>query len=205
MQRWADLLVCEHVASQILNNVLQIATVSSAIYQHNGRTFLEITRFDRHGDYGRSPVCTLASINAALIGKNTDWPYTARTLQTLGWLAADDADRITLVWWFGKLIANTDMHDGNLAFRPGLALAPIYDMLPMMYAPANSGEVPTSAYQPTLPFPAEQNVWQQAAIAAIEYWHSCAQDTRISANFRAICRNNADNLAKLLSSIKPAI
>ncbi|MEQ1669200.1 MAG: HipA domain-containing protein, partial [Sulfuriferula sp.] len=205
VQRWSDLLVCEYVASKILDRVLKITTVSSAIYQHDGRTFLEITRFDRHGEHGRSPVCTLASINAALVGKNTDWPQIAHALLTLGWLANDDVARITLVWWFGELIANTDMHDGNLAFRPGLALAPLYDMLPMMYAPANSGEVPTPAYRPTLPFPAEQDVWQQAATAAIEYWHRCAQDTRISANFRAICQNNGDTLANLLSRTKPLI
>jgi hypothetical protein len=205
VQRWTDLLVCEHIAAQILNDTLKIAAVSSTIFQHAGRTFLEITRFDRHGDYGRSPVCTLASINAALIGKNTEWPNSARTLQTLGWLASDDVTRITLAWWFGKLIANTDMHDGNLAFVPGLMLAPIYDMLPMMYAPANSGEVPAPAYQPALPLPAEQQLWQQAAAAATHYWRRCAQDSRISTDFRAICQKNCDTLTILLSKIKPII
>lgn len=202
VQRWSDLLVCEQVACEILSNDLQIATVSSVIYQYNGRTFLEITRFDRHGEYGRSPACTLSSIHAALIGKHTDWLHTARILHASGWLADKDVVRITLVWWFGKLIANTDMHDGNLAFRPGLELAPIYDMLPMMYAPANSGEVPTPAYQPALPFPGEQEIWHQAATAARHYWQTCAQDTRISLDFRVICQKNSDDLDNLLTKIK---
>lgn len=205
VQRWRDLLVCEHIATQILNDTLKITAVSSTISQHAGRTFLEITRFDRHGNHGRSPVCTLASINAALIGKNTDWTNSASALQILGWLTTDEVARITLTWWFGKLIANTDMHDGNLAFTPGLALAPIYDMLPMLYAPASSGEVPTPTYQPALPLPAEQQLWQQAATAAIHYWHCCTEDVRISANFRAICQNNGDILTKLLPKINPII
>jgi hypothetical protein len=42
--------------------------------------------------------------------------------------------------WLG----NTDMQEGNLAFRPGLALARVYDVLSMMYAPLDNGEVPAS-------------------------------------------------------------
>ncbi|NOT16622.1 MAG: type II toxin-antitoxin system HipA family toxin YjjJ [Sulfuriferula sp.] len=203
IQRWSDLLVCEHIATRTLNDTLKIPATQTNIHQHANRTFLEISRFDRHHEYGRSPVCTLASINPALIGKTTDWRHSARALQVLGWLAEHDVNQINRAWWFGKLIANTDMHDGNLAFRPGLQLAPIYDMLPMMYAPANSGEVPTPIYQIALPLPTELATWQQAATAAIGYWHDCARDTRISANFRAICRTNCDSLTNSLANIKP--
>ena len=44
-----------------------------------------------------------------------------------------------LVSTFGSLVANTDRHFGNLAFFDQydgrFSLAPIYDMLPMLYAP----------------------------------------------------------------------
>jgi len=42
-----------------------------------------------------------------------------------------------------RLIANTDMHLGNLTFHVEgtFRLAPAYDMLPMAYAPLPGGEV----------------------------------------------------------------
>ncbi|WP_097107364.1 hypothetical protein [Nitrosomonas ureae] len=56
-----------------------------------------------------------------------------------------------------------------------------------------------------LPFSAEQEIWQQAATAAIQFWHDCAQDTRISLDFRTIYQKNSDALANLQSKIKPSI
>jgi hypothetical protein len=32
------------------------------------------------------------------------------------------------LWLFGQLIASTNMHGGNLAFRPGLRLGPVFDI-----------------------------------------------------------------------------
>lgn len=201
VRRWADLLICEHLASSVMANTLQIAVAESAIYQYADRTFLEVARFDRHGDFGRSPVCTIGSLNAALVGENADWPKTAQAFHNHGWLSAEDVTRITLIWWFGRLIANTDMHEGNLAFRPGLTLAPVYDMLPMMYAPVSGGEVPVKTYAPALPLPAEVDLWKQSAKAAIQLWEICSDDERISTDFRQICINNSRILANLLSRL----
>ncbi|MBI4740532.1 MAG: hypothetical protein HY777_03030 [Betaproteobacteria bacterium] len=83
------------------------------------------------------------------------------------------------------------MHEGNLSFHPGLALAPVYDMLPMRYAPLRGREVPPQTYEPALPLPNEAPEWRRAAQAAIVYWARCAADTRIGAGFRAICAENA--------------
>lgn len=192
VRRWADLLVCENLALETLGHPLQVPVAQSAIRRYAGRTFLEIVRFDRHGQFGRSAVCTLASLNAALVGSlSAPWPRVAQTLREAGWLSAEDASQIALLWWFGRLIGNTDMHDGNLAFRPGLALAPAYDMLPMMYAPLRGGELPERRYGPALPLPNESGVWQQAASAAVSYWRRCAEDVRISQDFRQTCAHNA--------------
>lgn len=68
-------------------------------------------------------------------------------------------DAITCLWHFGQLIAYTDMHDGNLSFvpgQPGPWLAPVYDMLPMLYAPQRGVELPERAFTPRLPLPAER-------------------------------------------------
>jgi hypothetical protein len=201
VRRWSDLLVCEHLASLTMPRKLQVPSADSAIYQYGGRTFLEVVRFDRHGDFGRSPVCTLSSLNAALIGTaGGPWPKAARMLQAAGWLS--ETDTVALIWWFGRLIGNTDMHDGNLAFRPGLALAPAYDMLPMAYAPMRGGELPNREFSPDPPLPAEAPIWRQAAEAAVYYWNICAEDTRISTDFRRICDDNGRKLATLLSRMR---
>ena len=60
--------------------------------------------------------------------------------------------------------------EGNLAFRPGLKLAPVYDMLPMMYAPLPGGEVPPRIYQPEWPLPHQRAHWQTACVAALAFW-----------------------------------
>ena len=203
VRRWSDLLVCEHLASLTLPRKLQLPAADSAIYQYGGRTFLEVVRFDRHGDFGRSPVCTLSSLNAALIGTaGGNWPKKLRVLQAAGWLSDTDTSKVALIWWFGKLIGNTDMHDGNLAFRPGLALAPAYDMLPMAYAPMRGGELPNREFSPAPPLPAEAPIWRQAAEAAVYFWNVCAEDTRISAGFRRICDDNGRELATFLSRLE---
>ncbi len=195
VRRWSDLLVCENLALETIGHQLQVPAAQSAIRRYAGRTFLEVIRFDRHGDFGRSAVCTLGSLNAALVGAATaPWPRIAQVLFDAGWLSADDVSRIALIWWFGRLIGDTDMHEGNLAFRPGLALAPAYDMLPMMYAPLRGGELAHRRYVPALPLPDESRVWQQAAPAALNYWRTCAEDPRISPDFRQICAENAQTL-----------
>jgi len=191
VRRWADLLVCEHLALEALPAELGIPAARSTLHQHDGRTFLEVIRFDRRGAHGRLGLCSLASINGALLGKSgRPWPAIAEALQRAGWLDAESVSQVRRLWWFGKLIANTDMHEGNLSFHPGLALAPAYDMLPMLYAPQRGGEVPPQNFAPALPLPTEAADWQLAAQAAIAYWRRCAQDMRISAEFRAVCHDN---------------
>lgn len=79
VRRWSDLLVCEHLALQALGQVGGRDVARSRVLQHGGRTFLESERFDRHGDFGRSPLVTLSSVDAALIGsREAQWPKVLR-------------------------------------------------------------------------------------------------------------------------------
>lgn len=198
VRRWADLLVCEHLALETLPAELGIAAAKSAIHLHQGRTFLEVVRFDRCGAHGRAPLCSLASINGALLGKaGVSWAVVAEALQRNNWLSADAVSQVKQLWWFGKLIANTDMHEGNLSFHPGLTLAPAYDMLPMQYAPLRGGEVPPQTFVPQLPLPADAGEWRLATRAAIAFWNRCAMDSRISLPFQDICAGNAANIARI--------
>lgn len=199
VRRWSDLLVCEHLALETLSGGMGIPAAKTTLLRHAGRTFLEIVRFDRHGALGRRPVCTLASLDNDLIGQaGASWPTLASALVQKGWLAQAEAATVLHIWWFGRLIANTDMHLGNLAFYPGLELAPVYDMLPMGYAPQRGGEVPPYDFQPPLPTPHEEPAWRKAGETALVYWQRCAEDSRISIEFRAICAANHGLLQRML-------
>ena len=199
-RRWSDLLVCEHIASNVLRDQLGIDAARSRICQAAGRTFLEVVRFDRHGAFGRSPVCSWASLNAGLIGLAGDpWPKGATKLHQAGWLNTDAVATVEKIWHFGRLISNTDMHDGNLSFVPGLAVAPVYDMLPMAYSPQRDGGLVDREYLPQLPLASERQAWKASADAAIKFWRRASTDERIGSSFRSICRTNCERLADVLA------
>jgi len=201
VRRWADLLVCEHLALVHAARLPGVHAAHTRVLRHAGRTFLESERFDRHGEHGRSPLCSLETVNAALLGEpSRDWGLLAARLVRAGLLGDDDAAAIIRLWWFGRLIANTDMHLGNLAFRPvagRLALAPVYDMLPMLHAPLPGGEVPLRSFEPPLPPPGQRTAWHAACGAALSFWREAAQDGRISPEFRALCAQHAGQLERV--------
>ena len=204
VRRWSDLLACEHLALQCATTMPGIDAARSRIVIHGGRTFLEVERFDRHGLFGRSRLNSLTTLNTALFGdSSTDWTRLASRLAAAGLVTADDIERIQHLWWFGRLIANTDMHTGNLAFRPEgtLALAPTYDMLPMLYAPLRGGEVPGRTFEPPLPLPTQRSVWANACVAAVSFWSSAARDARIGKAFRQVCAANATRLRQLAEHV----
>lgn len=199
--RWADLLICEHLALECARLLPEVASAASRLLFCRGRTFLEVERFDRHGDYGRSPLCSLETLEAELLGTGlTEWPRVAEALATAGLLSAADLAPVERLWWYGRLIANTDMHLGNLSFRPErgrLRLAPAYDLLPMLYAPLPGGELPVRDFTPPLPPPSQWPLWQTAAQAALSFWARAAAEPRLSPPFRARCALNGQQLRDL--------
>jgi hypothetical protein len=207
VQRWADLLVCEHLAGSAVAALsgIGIASARSRLLLHAGRTCLEVERFDRHGLFGRSPLASLGTLDAALLGDGAaDWPRLAERLHGAGWLPADDVLAIQRLWWFGRLIANSDMHAGNLSFVPqggGLRLAPAYDMLPMLYAPLPGGELPRRSFEPPLPRPVQRPAWQAACAAALAFWQAAAADGRISEAFRQQARDNGSTLQRVAERV----
>lgn len=200
-QRWADLLVCEHLALETISDTLHLKAAQSRIYQMDKRTFFEVDRFDRHGEFGRSGVCSWSELNAALFGQTGGWSDGAEALLKASYISDETAQQIKLLEQFGRLIANSDMHDGNLAFLPDLSLAPAYDMLPMMYAPLRGVELVERKFQPALPLPKERSTWIQAAEAATVFWYRVESDQRISNSFRAIAKANALQIERLRSEM----
>lgn len=201
VQRWSDLLVCEHLALETLASMQGHLCARSRILRHGGRTFLESERFDRHGDHGRSPLVSLTSVDAALIGTGGDWSECARKLLAQRWLDDSQVQRVDEMLLYSKLIANTDTHSGNLSLIPigtaqrqGFDIAPAYDLLPMAYAPLSGGELPQPQYTPPLPRPDTKLAWMNAFDAAQQFWERAASDARISDGFRAICASNLERL-----------
>jgi hypothetical protein len=189
-RRWADLLVCEHLASQALRQA-GLDAAHNALLEADGRVFLESTRFDRTPALGRRGLVSLAALDAGFYGHGRiAWSRFAPQLERDGWLSPEDARHLRLAGWFGELIANTDMHLGNasllLADTRPLLLAPIYDMLPMRFRPASNGEVVTRLYTAPIPLPEERDDWTAIAPAALGFWQRVADDARISPTMREL-------------------
>lgn len=201
-QRWADLLLAEHHALQVLTES-GIPCARSQIIQSEARSFLEVERFDRVGAHGRRGVVSIGVADAEFTGAGPEWVAAARALQAEKRLSLADRKRIERVSAFGQLIGNTDMHGGNLSLfhddaqRPGYGqflLAPVYDMLPMLYAP-RAGEVITPAF--TFPM---TGAGMESALAdmrpwALELWARVAAEARVSPGFREIAAANRAVLA----------
>jgi hypothetical protein len=107
--------------------------------------------------------------------------------------------------WFGALIGNNDMHLGNagalLADVRPLALAPAYDMLPMAFRPAVSGEVVERDYAVLLPTPEDREEWRAAAAMALDFWGRVARSAAISAGFRAVATRALEQLGRAVQRI----
>lgn len=186
-RRWADLLVAEHLA---LQTVAQqgIPAARTEIRDIGARRHLLVERFDRHGARGRSGVVSLAPFDTS--GAASDlrrWSLVTRSLVAQGRLNAADHDTAEWLEAFGHAIANTDMHLGNLSLQlEGLridGLAPVYDMLPMHFAPRPGGEVrPAVDDAPTRRIDGPRS----AATAACRFWEAVAADPRVSPPFRAL-------------------
>lgn len=195
-QRLSDLLVCEHLALEALARHLQLPAARSNLRRYAGRTFLEVERFDRHGEFGRSPVCTWSALEGVLFGMaGESWLEVGARLRAERYVSQRARGDIAVLWHLGRLIANSDMHEGNLAFLPSpqgepLALSPVYDMLPMLYAPLRGVEIPQRSFMPALPLPSERDTWLRAAQCAMAFWNAAAADQRVSDAFRRTCEAN---------------
>ena len=203
--RWADLLRSEALALAHVAQLEGLQAAKAQVLAHGGRVFLELERFDRQGLLGRTPLVSLSALGDHLLGMaGQDWRAQAQALAARGLLSAPDLDAVRRLWWFGQLIANTDMHGGNLSLVPfegSLNLAPVYDMLPMAYAPLPGGEVPAVKWQPQPPPPAERTHWHAACTVALAYWAAVQALEGASTPWRSIAAQNHSVLAALASRV----
>jgi hypothetical protein len=201
-RRWADLLICEHLALQIIHETGHSAAVSS-VMEIDDRMYLEVERFDRIGLNGRMPLFSLGVVDDEFFGHRDSWIGAAERLETARMLSSLEASSLRWLSLYGDLIANTDQHFGNVSLVPDCAalsrftLAPAYDMLPMLYRP-REGELVDQVF--TLPAPSVLPEWHSAIQAAVAFWERASNDARISPAFRAICDQNRSVVASLLQT-----
>lgn len=180
-QRWADLLVCEHLALEVLREA-GVSAAESSLIQTDSHTFLEVKRFDRSPDtLGRCGFVSLLALSSAFVGDNAGWDEAGEQLLALRWISQDTATAMARLHAFGRLIGNTDMHQGNIGFHlvdhGPLPLAPAYDMLPMSLAPSRTGVLrATTPIAQVAPLRAGQLAHLQwAAPLAVSFWERVAE------------------------------
>jgi hypothetical protein len=201
--RWADLLFCEHLAAETLRD-RRIACARSELIDAGGRRFLQVDRFDRQGASGRRGVLSLGAIEDAFLERSSaDWTMAATMFERAHWIAQDEARALRWIWCFGDLIANSDMHRANIAFwftdDLPYRLAPVYDMLPMLYAPGAQGDLGERKFAPRPPVADVADVWSDAASAAQEFWERAHVGKGISQAFRIIAERNRAVVARMIA------
>jgi hypothetical protein len=202
-QRWADLLLCEHLAAEVLM-ANGIASVRTQVLDAGGRRFLEVERFDRTETTGRRGVLSLGALEDGLAeGTASDWAASSSLLESAGWLAADQARELRWRWCFGDLIANSDMHRSNTSLQFGdevpFRLTPSYDMLPMLHAPGAQGDLSPRVFDPRPPLPPVAAVWAEAAPAALDFWVRVTAEERITREFRTLARAAGATIQRMLA------
>ena len=204
VQRWRDILITEYHAT-VAPHGQDFPAAETRLIEMDGRLFLESQRFDRAGEFGRMPMLSLQSIDAEFVGVGSDWPRVMDALyrkKLVSWQHIFDAE---CLWWFGRLINNSDMHLGNLSFSidgGAFRLLPVYDMCSMGFAPKIGGEVlPYSFVPPEYKgINLDANSIRTIQNMARSFWESVASDARISDEFKAFLeRGNPIDLARTAS------
>jgi len=186
-ERWRDLLLAEHLALDTLR-AAGIPAAKTQILNHGGQRFLEVERFDRIGDLGRCALFSLAALDGEFVGAGAaGWPTLARQLAIDGHITQKAADGANLLWAFGTLIGNSDMHNGNLSFvaehgRP-YALAPAYDMTPMTFAPRSGGGIPDAISEAGMSASVTHETWRRAEALARAFYARVVATTGFSHRF----------------------
>ncbi|MSQ75879.1 MAG: type II toxin-antitoxin system HipA family toxin YjjJ [Rhodoferax sp.] len=198
-ERWRDLLLAEHHALQTLGDA-GVAAAHTNIIDHGGQRFLELERFDRVGPRGRCSLLSLTAVDAEFTGMARDpWPVVTAALSAAGHIDPPAHEGASLLYAFGTLIGNTDMHHGNLSFvsphgRP-YAIAPAYDMLPMGFQPSSGGALNDSLMSANLHAVVTPTVWRKAYALATTFIERIRADQRFSGRFAPCVANLENHLA----------
>ena len=189
-RRWCDLLVLEALALNVVSS-RGIPAAQTHVIETPSHGFLESERFDRVGTRGRVAVLSLAAVHD---DPADSWARAAVRLRDAGRLADEEARRLRWLDAFGAFIANTDRHQYNVVFFAEgmtLRLAPAFDQVSMLYAPSADGQVPARIFAPPHATADTLDVWDDARMAAREFWQRASDDGRVSEDVRRLSTDNA--------------
>jgi hypothetical protein len=200
-ERWHALLHLEKLALDVLREN-GVASADTRILETATRTYLLSKRFDRSAQFGYRHLVAAAAVHEHFVkSPRQHWVGTCRAMVDLNLLPSGDLSTATQAYVFGQFIGNTDMHFGNLSFfvqdvmRPRFELAPIYDMLPMMWRPSiHSGSLdaePLRAPQALAVDPALTDVARDWAVA---YWERAAEMRTLGQSMQTVSALNAQRL-----------
>jgi len=201
-RRWRDILITEFHATEALH-AMSWPAAETRLIEKGGRLFLESQRFDRTGEYGRISMMSLQHIDAEFTGEGLGWPRTMKKLCKIGLVSWQHCYDALILWAFGLLISNTDMHQGNLSMSIDggvFRILPVYDMCSMGFAPKAGDLRPYSFVPPDIDALDELGIIKDSLtavkMAAREFWDRVASDDRISSEFRSFLEhgNPVDNL-----------
>ncbi|NJM42844.1 MAG: hypothetical protein HC858_00470 [Brachymonas sp.] len=179
-ERWHALLSLEKLALDTLQ-AHGIDSARSDLIETPKRSYLQSARFDRRELYRMQHVVAINAIHEEFVKTSwTNWLTSSEALAKLGLITAQELSQIASIFAFGHYIGNTDMHSGNLSFlvddviTPKIRLAPVYDMLPMMWKPdPHHGLSDSPVRKQYMPDGFEQEK-AQARQWAIEFWEQAA-------------------------------
>ncbi|WP_435929001.1 type II toxin-antitoxin system HipA family toxin YjjJ [Dryocola sp. BD613] len=203
-QRWADLLHAEALALNILNQAGITACAARVLVNQQRQAFLEVVRFDCTGLRGRLGIVSLEAVQGEFASGPLHWPAAMAELVSQKITEPATLRLVQRVWAFGRLIANSDMHAGNLSFYLSdmpLRLAPVYDMLPMAFAPNSAGNMRREPLTPQIDPLVPGDIWQEIVPLARQFWLEAGQNNAISEAFRELSRK----MARQLDAVEEAI
>ncbi|ASJ75788.1 type II toxin-antitoxin system HipA family toxin YjjJ [Granulosicoccus antarcticus] len=188
--RWRDILITEYHATETLH-AGSVAAANVKLVEKDDRLFLESERFDRTGHYGRSSMISLQMIDAEFVGDGADWPTVMTRLADKNLISSEHLQHARLLWEFGYLINNTDMHLGNMSLGmldDKFNLLPSYDMCSMGFAPMR-GLIKPLSFSPKGHsrldcLSGNVPMYEKVRLLAMDFWERVANDDRISGEFR---------------------
>jgi len=192
-RRWRDILISEHHAAETLRSLCHLPAADTRLIAMDDRIFLESQRFDRSGEYGRLSMISLRSIDAEFTGVGGGFSQVMKALHHKGLVSWQHVLDAKLLYTFGMLTNNTDMHLGNMSLALEgnvFRLLPTYDMCAMGFAPRSGGEVPPYRFVPPAYHAGDLacEVLPTAQNMAHAFWERLGKDERISPELRDFIR-----------------
>ncbi|WP_288841620.1 HipA domain-containing protein [uncultured Deefgea sp.] len=137
---------------------------------------------------GRCALFSLAALDAEFVGSGKGgWPIIAEQLAANKIIKKPAVSAAQLLWAFGTLIGNSDMHNGNLSFisadgRP-YDISPAYDMVPMAFAPRSGGGLPNVIAEAQIYTYIPNETWHLAASLAWTFLNQLKKTSALSERF----------------------